>query len=83
MTAPTDIIETIAETGALSHGNSVSAPLGSMPSEPDDVVVVDDLPRPMQVMAKEADVVEMYLAALLDELLGKSRAASRQEGIVS
>ena len=58
-------------------------PLAPTSSEHDDIVVVDDLPRLMPVIAKEADVIETYLMALLDELLGKSRAPARQNSIVS
>jgi hypothetical protein len=40
---------------------------------PDEMVVVDNLPEHIPVQRREIEVVEMYLGALLDEILGMGR----------
>jgi hypothetical protein len=71
MTAPTDNFSLIADTAIPTQDvGAVSRPADTHGEA--DIIVVDDLPQPMPVMAKEADVVEMHLAALLDALLGSA-----------
>lgn len=43
---------------------------GGRPSEGDGLRVTDDWPRPTPIAPREIVVIETYLSALLDELLG-------------
>lgn len=75
MATPSDTVEIVAEAAAPCVAAAVPASR-AMASEV-DIAVVDDLPRPMPVVPKEIDVIETYLSALLDDLLGKLPAKAR------
>lgn len=72
MATPSDTIEIKAELSACE----ADAVLVSRTCD-DDIVVVDDLPRPMPVVPKEINVIEACLSALLDDVLGKMPAKAR------
>lgn len=81
MASPTDTVG-FQNAPAVAQTEKRATEVEQIASDTREIQVADDLPRPLPVMAKEADVVEMYLASLLDELLGKNRAfASRTSSI--
>jgi hypothetical protein len=74
MATPSDTVENVAEPSFVVAD---AVPASRVALSDDDIVVVDDLPRPMPVVPKEVDVIETYLSALLDDLLGKMPAKAR------
>ena len=74
MATPSDTVEIKAAPSA--YGADAVAVSHTVPCDV-DIVVVDDLPRPMPVVPQEIEVIETYLSALLDELLGKMPVKAR------
>lgn len=74
MATPSDTVEIVVEPAA-GVADAILASCVALSN--DAIVVVDDLPRPMPIVPKEIDVIKTYLAALLDDLLGKMPAKAR------
>lgn len=55
------------------RGSSAASGRRTRRVSPDDMVVVDNLPDRIPVHRREIEVVEMYLGALLDEILRVER----------
>ena len=62
-------------TSAIDNSGPSKAARGRRPRRvsPDGMVVVDNLPEHIPVQRREIEAVEMYLGALLDEILGMGR----------